>query len=73
MNRINVTTWSDCEVLTRKCHSLVEALMKYQKISKEVVNTDLYLHGDQMVMVTAIELRDKLMALIDKSSEKNSK
>jgi len=65
MTRTNVTTWSDCEVLTRLSHSLVEEMMKYQKYS--LGEDKSIMGGDRMVMVSAITLRDRLIKLIDRS------
>lgn len=65
MQRTNVTTWRDCEVITNKCHQLVAELMSYQKTSMS--STKGHLDGDQNVMVRAIELRDRLIQLIDRS------
>lgn len=65
MQRTNVTTWRDCETITRKCHELVEELMKYQKTSMS--STKSILEDDLNVMVRAIELRDRLITLIDRS------
>lgn len=64
MQRTNVTTWSDCEVVTRLSHALVEELMKYQKHSLAEIKP---MGGDQNVMVAAITLRDRLIKLIDRS------
>ena len=62
MNRINVTTWSDVEVITKKMAELQMQLVKYASGGYQKNGVI----GDLMVMVAAIELRDRLIQLIDR-------
>lgn len=76
MPRVNVTTWSDGCTITRMMAQLQDALMKYQPYAIADQLTGEYgrgcLGGDQTVMIAAIELRNRLAALIDRSARANN-
>jgi len=73
MDRKNVVGWNDCVVLTRKCGELLEAMMKYQMYTypSEKQGSGL-LGGDRIVLVAAIELRNRLDVIIEKSRKANA-
>lgn len=57
--RVNTVTWEDCDVLTRKMGALQSQLVSFASHVDE---------GDQRVLVAAIELRDKLDAVIERAN-----
>lgn len=63
--RINVTSWQDCNTLTKLCHDLISEMMSYQAYSLQKGKG--HFGGDQGVMVAAITLRKRLKDLIEKS------
>lgn len=74
MSRNNTVTWVDCKVLTNKCHSLIAEMMEYNKYSTPDESRGRgKLFGDQDVIIAAIELRNRLVAVIDKSSAANKR
>jgi hypothetical protein len=62
--RQSKTNWSDCVVIQRKCHVLGEAMMTYAAGGFQKQG----LKDDQMVIVAAIELRNKLNELIERKA-----
>lgn len=74
MKRVNVVDWSDCVTITRMMGTLAEAMMKYQMYTwpPEKKGEGCF-GGDQAVIIHAIELRNRLNKIIEKSSEKNAK
>jgi hypothetical protein len=63
--RNNVLNWVDCKVVTKFSHELISEMMEYQGRSGNILG------GDQSVMVAAINLRNRLTQIIDKSREAN--
>lgn len=71
-SRNNVTSWSDCEAINRMTHTLQDELMKWQKYSYPSDSGRTGMGGDQMVLVAAINLRDRLEKLIERSKNANT-
>ena len=63
--RVNVVTWVDCDVLTRKMGDLQGELVSFASHGEGKLG------GDRGALVAAIELRDKLVAVIEKSAAAN--
>lgn len=76
MARVNVTTWRDGRTITKLQGELANALMEYQTHAaprEDGLWGVGYLYGDSNVMVAAINLRNRLDTLIERSKAANSR
>lgn len=67
--KVSTVSWVNVRTLTNKCHDLVSALMEYQKYSIDAHSKPGDLHAsDQAALVAAINLRNILNKVIEKSN-----
>lgn len=73
-DRKNVVSWSQSELLTRKAHAFVEALMRYQKHTlPDATRGRGALDGDSDVIINAIYLQEALLKIIEASGVANAR
>lgn len=81
MNRVNTVDWSTVNVLTKFSTEFIKALVDWQRFTIKTgedgmiipiqLRKRVSLGGDSEVIVAAIQLRDKLNQIIERSSDAN--
>jgi len=69
MKRINVVSWVDCKVLTKKCCALLEQLGEYAHRGYEKDG----IYGDSNLIIALIDIETTIGKLRDKSKQANQK
>jgi len=75
MSRTNTVSWVDGQVLTKLMGNLQRELMEWQMYAFSVVterSSPGPIGGDMNVLVAAIQLRDALVKVCEKSAEVNN-